>query len=157
MSNWQKCYGKYVANDPCFPFCSLPDGSGCDYTPIINSNGDNPFGLTQQYAVTYGDDPLTGNYSTRVYTPVIDPYQSQVPPLNFDGNDSYDGEFSDFSDPFFNNQGIGFLEVNNEDGFLNMSALNNQQAYDFQIVPTFDRTDFFNDKSKTRYRWRVFD
>ena len=31
MSKTMLCNGQYVTNDPCYPVCSLPDGSGCDY------------------------------------------------------------------------------------------------------------------------------
>lgn len=76
-----KCYGKYVENDPCYPFCSAPDGSGCDYGA--------GFGLTgSPYQVTYSDQgKLTGNFSTKTIVPVIDPYQAQVPESlkGFDG------------------------------------------------------------------------
>tara|TARA_R110000751_G_C13762116_1_gene479317 strand:- start:936 stop:1385 length:450 start_codon:yes stop_codon:yes gene_type:complete len=149
MSKWQKCDGKYVANDPCYPFCSLADGSGCDYSPIVDGNSDNPFGLTSQYTVTYGDDPLTGNYSRRTYSPVIDPYQSQVPPSSFDGMKGFDGDESSegFESMFFDDDGTGFKSANG----LSPSV------FDFTIVPTFDRSDFFDDSSPTRYRWSVLD
>lgn len=85
---WKKCFGKYVANDPCAPWgCSKPDGSGCDYSGIANPSGSNPFGLTgDPYSVTYSDQgKLTGNFDTRTYVPTIDPYQVQVPPKSFTG------------------------------------------------------------------------
>jgi len=145
MANWQKCYGQYVANDPCFPFCSLPDGSGCDYSPLRSDiGGSNPFGLTQQYSVIYGDDPVTGNYSKSVYTPVIDPYQTQVPPSSFDGireNDDW-GYGGSMEDPFLE-------DIN---GDFRQSIGN----YNFQVVPTFDNSDFFNENAPTKYKWRVF-
>ena len=154
MSKWQKCYGKYVANDPCYPFCSLPDGSGCDYAPIIDVNSDNPFGLTEQYSVIYGDDPVTGNYSRRTFTPVIDPYQSQVSPTNFDGMRAFDGGGSCFS---FDGSGADCPESFKENLDIGFKYANGVSAYDFNVVPTFDRSDFFNENAPTRYRWRVFD
>tara|TARA_R110000751_G_scaffold80733_1_gene162818 strand:+ start:622 stop:1080 length:459 start_codon:yes stop_codon:yes gene_type:complete len=150
MSKWQKCYGKYVVNDPCYPFCSSPDGSGCDYSPIVDSGGSNPFGLTDQYTVTYGDDPVTGNYSRRTYTPVIDPYQTIVPPSNFNGMKEWDG-LSDFSNEFVD--APLFMDDVSSTGFRDMDAMS---SYNFQIVPTFDRSDFFeDDDAPTKYRWRV--
>jgi len=147
MSRFQKCYGKYVANDPCFPFCSLPDGSGCDYSPIIDVDGSNPFGLTSRYTVTYGDDPVTGNYSRRTFSPVIDPYQTIVPPKSFDGGGmcrSFDGGGADCPEPFQENMNTGFRNANG-------------LAYNFRLVPTFDRSDFFDDNAPTVYRWRVLE
>ena len=73
------CNGRYVANDPCYPFCSLPDGSGCDYFNVRN-----PFGKTNPYSVKYKDG--FGGYVKKSYIPVIDPYQSITPKdLKFSG------------------------------------------------------------------------
>ena len=78
------CNGRYVANDPCYPLCSLPDGSGCDYSSIFGGGGIG--GPTQQYSVTTGN-AVAGNTSTRVNTTMIDPYQNIIPSmLNASGN-----------------------------------------------------------------------
>lgn len=145
MANYQLCYGQYVANDPCFPFCSLPDSSGCDYTPMADIGGSNPFGLTQPYTVIYGDDPLTGNYSKSTYTPVIDPYQTQIPTINFEGNNDSDiwGFGGSVENPFLENSNGDFRQSIGQ--------------YNFQIVPTFDNTDFFNENAPTKMKWRVFE
>jgi hypothetical protein len=97
---YQMCYGKYVQNDPCSPFCSKPDGSGCDYSPMSNPYGSNPFGKTgDPYSVTYSDQgSITGNFNTRTYVPTIDPYQTQVPPKNFHGFVSNRRELTTFSE-----------------------------------------------------------
>ena len=81
----QYCYGMLVGDDPCYPNCSKPDGSGCDYSAMGNTSSANPFGLTgDPYSVTYSDQgKLTGNFDTRTYVPTIDPYQVQVPKKNF--------------------------------------------------------------------------
>lgn len=80
------CNGRYVINDPCYPFCSLPDGSGCNYFNTMN-----PFGKTKPYSVTYKDG--FGGYVKKSYIPVIDPYQSITPKdLKFSGAN---GESSD--------------------------------------------------------------
>lgn len=82
------CNGRYVANDPCYPLCSLPDGSGCDYSSIFGGGGIG--GPTEQYSVTTGN-AVAGNTSTRVNTTMIDPYQNIIPSqLNATGR--YDGE-----------------------------------------------------------------
>ena len=80
---YQMCYGKYVQNDPCSPFCSKPDGSGCDYSPMSNPYSDQ--------------GSITGNFNTRTYVPTIDPYQTQVPPKNFHGFASSRNEYTTFS------------------------------------------------------------
>ena len=72
------CNGQYVTNDPCYPLCSLPDGSGCDYASIFGGGGIG--GPTGTYSVTTGD-AVAGNTSTRVNTNVIDPYQSITPSM----------------------------------------------------------------------------
>ena len=76
-----------MGDDPCYPNCSKPDGSGCDYSAMGNTSSANPFGLTgDPYSVTYSDQgKLTGNFDTRTYVPTIDPYQVQVPKKNFAG------------------------------------------------------------------------
>ncbi len=83
----QYCYGQLVGNDPCYPNCSKPDGSGCDYSALSDTTSANPFGLTgDPYSVTYSEQgKLTGNFDTRTYVPTIDPYQVQVPKKNFAG------------------------------------------------------------------------
>ena len=78
------CNGQYVTNDPCYPLCSLPDGSGCDYASIFGGGGIG--GPTSQYSVTTGN-AVAGNTSTRVNTSVIDPYQNITPSmLNANGS-----------------------------------------------------------------------
>jgi hypothetical protein len=110
---YQMCYGKYVQNDPCSPFCSKPDGSGCDYSPMSNPYVSNPYGKTgDPYSVTYSDQgSITGNFNTRTYVPTIDPYQTQVPAKNFHGFASSRNEYTAFSSyasdpsPFVNQSG----------------------------------------------------
>jgi hypothetical protein len=93
------CNGRYVINDPCYPFCSLPDGSGCNYFNTMN-----PFGKTKPYSVTYKDG--FGGYVKKSYIPVIDPYQSITPKdLKFSGANGEEsgkrGMFSDISPLMF--------------------------------------------------------
>ena len=81
--NVMKCNGQYVTNDPCFPVCSLPDGSGCDWAGIYGGGIGGP---AEQHTITTGN-AVTGNTSTRTVTPMIDPYQSIVPSqLSYDGS-----------------------------------------------------------------------
>jgi len=70
------CNGRYVTNDPCYPLCSLPDGSGCDYASIFGGGGIG--GPAQNYSVTTGN-AVAGNTSTRTFVSPIDPYQSIIP------------------------------------------------------------------------------
>ena len=78
------CNGRYVMNDPCYPLCSLPDGSGCDYGSIFGGGGIG--GPTQNYSVTTGN-AVTGNTSTQQNVFALDPYAAQAPPqAPFDGN-----------------------------------------------------------------------
>ena len=78
-----KCNGEYVANDPCYPVCSFPDGSGCDYSGVFG--GGSMGGPTDNYSVTTGN-AVTGNTSTRTYTSPLDPYQNINPKdLSFNG------------------------------------------------------------------------
>ena len=133
------CYGKYASNDPCAPFCSKPDGSGCDYSPLANPSGANPFGKTgDPYSVTYSDQgALTGNFTQRTYVPTIDPYQVQTPPKNFHGFASNREEFMTFADyssdpcPFVNQSGTA--ESITQDG----------KTTTLTAVPRFSTRDFF--------------
>ena len=72
MSKTMLCNGQYVTNDPCYPVCSLPDGSVCDYSGIFGG-GQGLGGPTDNYTVTTGD-AVSGNTSTRTYVTPIDPY-----------------------------------------------------------------------------------
>ena len=135
--SYQMCYGKYVSNDPCYPFCSKPDGSGCDYSPMANPSGSNPFGLTgDPYSVTYSDQGrLTGNFTTRTYVPTIDPYQTQVPPKNFHGFVSNRNEYTTFSS-----------NSSQRSPFLSMSAESITQdgtTTTLTAVPRFSTQNFF--------------
>ena len=76
------CNGRYVMNDPCYPLCSLPDGSGCDYGSIFGGGGIG--GPAQNYSVTTGN-AVSGNTSTTQNVFALDPYASQSPPQNFSG------------------------------------------------------------------------
>ena len=111
-NNVMKCNGQYVANDPCFPVCSLPDGSGCDYSGVFGGGsiggpvGDGPYSITTGNAVT-------GNTSTRSVVPMIDPYQSILPSqLSFDGSnrEGYDDDGSP-SQLWFNQTGDNVINV----------------------------------------------
>ena len=67
---YQMCYGKYVQNDPCSPFCSKPDGSGCDYSPMSNPYGSNPYGKTgDPYSVTAESITQDGTTTTLTAVP----------------------------------------------------------------------------------------
>tara|TARA_R100001015_G_scaffold12109_1_gene5100 strand:+ start:4817 stop:5347 length:531 start_codon:yes stop_codon:yes gene_type:complete len=108
--NVMKCNGQYVTNDPCFPVCSLPDGSGCDWAGIYGGGIGGP---AEQHTITTGN-AVTGNTSTRTVTPMIDPYQSIVPSqLSFDGSNRE--ELTDMdgspSDLWFNQSGDNVIEV----------------------------------------------
>lgn len=118
MSKTMLCNGQYVTNDPCYPLCSLPDGSGCDYSGIFGGGG-GIGGPTDQYSVTTGN-AVTGNTSTRVNTTMIDPYQSITPSmLSFSGGVQK-------RDLWFNQTGGNAIVV---DG----------NRYEFQPVMTWDR------------------
>lgn len=115
MSKTMLCNGQYVTNDPCYPLCSLPDGSGCDYGSIFG--GSSIGGPTDNYTVTTGD-AVAGNTSTRTNVTPIDPYQSITPDmLNFSGVKK---------DLWFNQSGSNVIEV---DG----------NRYEFEPVMTWDR------------------
>jgi len=132
------CKDGYRLDDPCYPFCSKQDGSGCDYS-TIGQGGSNPFGLTgEPYSVTYSDQgKLTGNFDTRVYTPTIDPYQAQLPPKNFSGFAGSNREFMTFADysspPCAFAQAIGTAESITQDG----------TTTELTAVPRFSTRDFF--------------
>ena len=126
MSKTMLCNGQYVTNDPCYPVCSLPDGSGCDYSGIFGG-GQGLGGPTQNYSVTTGD-AVSGNTSTRTFVTPIDPYQSITPSmLSFDGSNrrgfATDGTQSDL---WFNGSGSNVIEV---DGV----------KYGFEPIMTWDR------------------
>jgi hypothetical protein len=118
MSKTMKCNGQYVTNDPCYPLCSLPDGSGCDYSGIFGG-GSGIGGPTDNYTVTTGN-AVTGNTSTRTNVSMIDPYQSITPDmLGFNGG-------TGGRELWFNQTGGNSIEV---DG----------NRYEFQPVMTWDR------------------
>ena len=118
MSKTMLCNGQYVTNDPCYPLCSLPDGSGCDYSGIFGGGG-GIGGPTDQYSVTTGN-AVTGNTSTRVNTTMIDPYQSITPSmLSFSGGVQK-------RDLWFNQTGGNAIVVDGD-------------RYEFQPVMTWDR------------------
>lgn len=133
-----ECKDGYRLNDPCYPFCSKMDGSGCDYTSL-GGGGSNPFGLTgDPYSVTYSDQgKLTGNFDTRVYTPTIDPYQAQRPPKDFSGFAGTNREFMSFSayssPQCAFSQAIGTPESITQDG----------STTELTAVPRFSTKDFF--------------
>lgn len=136
---YQMCYGKYVANDPCAPFCSKPDGSGCDYSPLANPSGANPFGKTgDPYSVTYSDQgSITGNFTQRTYVPTIDPYQVQTPPKNFHGFASNREEFMTFSD--YSSEPCAFA---NQSGSAE-SITQDGNTTTLTAVPRFSTRNFF--------------
>ena len=107
MSKVMKCNGQYVANDPCYPVCSLPDGSGCDYSGVFG--GGSIGGPTDNYSITTGN-AVTGNTSTRSVVSMIDPYQSITPSQmsSFDGSNrmSLDNDNGP-TDLWFNAKGRG--------------------------------------------------
>ena len=75
-SKVMKCYGQYVANDPCYPVCTNPQTGECDYSGIFG--GQSGGGPATNYQVTTGD-AVAGNTSTRtVIGDLIDPYQVQT-------------------------------------------------------------------------------
>ena len=112
QSGVMKCNGQYVTNDPCFPVCSLPDGSGCDYSGVFG--GGSIGGPTDNYTVTTGN-AVTGNTSTRTITSPLDPYQNINPKdlLNFDGSNREQGFDNDGSpsELWFNQSGDNVIEV----------------------------------------------
>tara|TARA_A200000159_G_scaffold164029_1_gene192217 strand:- start:1258 stop:1869 length:612 start_codon:yes stop_codon:yes gene_type:complete len=136
---YQMCYGKYVANDPCSPFCSKPDGSGCDYSPLANPSGANPFGKTgDPYSVTYSDQgSITGNFTQRTYVPTIDPYQVQTPPKNFHGFASNREEFMTFAD--YSSEPCAFA---NQSGSAE-SITQDGNTTTLTAVPRFSTRNFF--------------
>lgn len=82
-SKVMKCYGQYVANDPCYPVCTNPNTGECDYTGIFG--GQSGGGPATNYQITTGD-AVAGNTSTRTNVSMIDPYQSITPDmLSFSG------------------------------------------------------------------------
>ena len=130
---YMKCYGKYVANDPCAPFCSKPDGSGCDYGA--------GFGLTEgPYSVTYSDQgAITGNTDTRVVVPVIDPYQAQTPPSSNSFSAETDHEYLAFAD---NSAGqCAFAQATGTAEYLT----ENGQRTNLTTIPRYSTARFFED------------
>jgi hypothetical protein len=128
------CNGRYVTNDPCYPLCSLPDGSGCDYGSIFGGGGIG--GPTGNYSVTTGN-AVAGNTSTRTFVTPIDPYQSIIPSqLNASGgNDGRDAlwfsqnggqEATPQRDLWFNQSGDAVIEVGGD-------------KYSYEPVLTWDR------------------
>jgi hypothetical protein len=97
MSKVMKCNGQYVANDPCYPVCSLPDGSGCDYSGVFGGGG-SIGGPTDNYTITTGN-AVTGNTSTRSVVSPMDPYQNINPnKLNSFNGVGFDGSNRDMMD-----------------------------------------------------------
>tara|TARA_R100000908_G_scaffold50271_1_gene25538 strand:- start:387 stop:923 length:537 start_codon:yes stop_codon:yes gene_type:complete len=127
------CNGRYVTNDPCYPLCSLPDGSGCDYGSIFGGGGIG--GPTSNYSVTTGN-AVAGNTSTRTFVTPIDPYQNITPSmLNANGggnsrdlwfNQSGGQRNNQSRDLWFNQSGDAVIEV---DG----------NKYSYEPVLTWDR------------------
>lgn len=154
----QYCYGQLVGNDPCYPNCSKPDGSGCDYSALSDTTSSNPFGLTgDPYSVTYSEQgKLTGNFDTRVYVPTIDPYQVQVPKKNFAGfleSRQYLGFYGNEAPQCsFANQS-GTAESITQDG----------KTMDLTAVPRWSTADFFKSgemngvipkRSSSKHSWK---
>ncbi len=126
MSRVMKCNGQYVANDPCYPLCSLPDGSGCDYSGIFGG-GNGMGGPTDNYTVTTGNS-VTGNTSTRTNVSMIDPYQSITPDmLSFDGSNRSGFADDGTKNPlWFNQSGDAVIKVDGD-------------TYAYEPVLTWDR------------------
>lgn len=139
---YMKCYGQYVANDPCAPFCSKPDGSGCDYAGGLGLTGD-------PYSVTYSDQgAITGNTDTRTYVPTIDPYQAQVPPSAkkpFSGE--FDNEYLSFADnsstpcAFAQANGLGLASGSGTADYIIQDGVKTP----ITAVPRFNTASFFSD------------
>jgi hypothetical protein len=128
MSNVMKCNGQYVANDPCYPVCSFPDGSGCDYSGVFG--GGSMGGPTDPYTMTTGNS-VTGNTSTRSVISMIDPYQSILPSqLGFDGSNrnGFDDDGGG-SDLWFNQSGDNVIEIDGNK-YAFESVLSFQQGCD---------------------------
>jgi hypothetical protein len=133
MNKTMLCNGRYVTNDPCYPLCSLPDGSGCDYGSIFGGGGIG--GPTSNYSVTTGN-AVAGNTSTRTFVTPIDPYQNITPSmLNANGggqsrdlwfNQNGGQRGSQTRDLWFNQSGDAVIEV---DG----------NKYAYEPVLTWDR------------------
>tara|TARA_R110000764_G_scaffold209018_1_gene294664 strand:- start:1727 stop:2095 length:369 start_codon:yes stop_codon:yes gene_type:complete len=100
-SEGRKVYSK---NDPCYPQCPLPDGSGCS-TPWGKSYG----GPTSNTTIKQGDG--RGNSSTQTNVQVCSPYMANCP--------SGMGEsFSGFSgDSTFHNTQKGVNKIELYKGF----------------------------------------
>lgn len=131
MSKVMKCNGQYVVNDPCYPVCSLPDGS-CDYSGVFG--GGSMGGPTDNYSITTGN-AVTGNTSTRSVVPMIDPYQSITP-----------NQLSSFDGIGFDGSNRLFLDNNNEptDLWFNQSGDNvievGGHKYSFEPVLSWNQT-----------------
>ena len=126
MSKVMKCYGQYVANDPCYPLCTNPSTGECDYSSVFG--GSSAGGPTDNYTTTWGD-AVAGNTSTQTHISVLDPYQSQNP--------------KDFG---FNGESTGcpFLDERYNNAYGTPSIDVDGKTYTYQPTFAFKRNDFFN-------------
>jgi hypothetical protein len=131
MGKTMLCNGQYVANDPCYPLCSLPDGSGCDYSSIFGGGGIG--GPTSNYSVTTGN-AVAGNTSTRSYVTPIDPYQNITPSML-----NASGESEGRDDMWFGQngekQGTELWFNQSGDAVINVDG----DKYSYEPVLTWDR------------------
>ena len=121
----------YVTNDPCYPLCSNPDGSGCDASSLWG--GTSAGGPTQNYTVTRGDG--RGDSTTRTYVTPIDPYQSITPDdLKFGGGSSDIGNRS----LWLNSRGSSFHNTSGPGGTGDTVMTIGSDQYSFDPVLTWD-------------------
>tara|TARA_R100000951_G_C2572116_1_gene159092 strand:- start:97 stop:684 length:588 start_codon:yes stop_codon:yes gene_type:complete len=132
----------YVTNDPCYPLCSSPDGSGCDASSLWG--GTSSGGPTENYTVTRGDG--RGDSTTRTYVTPIDPYQSITPAdLQFGGGAvsnrrSQSMINSDIGDQslWLNSRGSSFHNTSGPGGTGDTVMTIGSDQYSFDPVLTWD-------------------
>ena len=121
----------YVTNDPCYPLCSNPNGSGCDASSLWG--GTSAGGPTQNYSVTRGDG--RGDSTTRTYVTPIDPYQSITPDdLKFGGGSSDIGN----RNLWLNSRGSSFHNTSGPGGTGDTVMTIGSDQYSFDPVLTWD-------------------
>ena len=136
MSKVMKCYGQYVANDPCYPLCSNPVTGECDYSSVFG--GSSAGGPTDNWTITTGD-AVAGNTQTRTNISMIDPYQSITPPmLSFSGGGFGWGD-DDTGCPFLDR---GYVNAN---GTPNIKV--DGKTYTYQPTFSWRNDDFFGEPS----------
>ena len=131
----------YVTNDPCYPLCSNPNGSGCNASSLWG--GTSTGGPTENYSVTKGDG--RGNSSTRSYITPIDPYQSITPDdLQFGGPTTDVNTDIGDQDLWLSNDSNSYSNVSGSGGTGDTTMTIGGDQYSFDPILTWDTTCDFD-------------